>query len=104
MFQLTQIEQFSASQQLSITEFKQKLYKTFSEASVSQKLKSQLRAHIIREIQNHSVLTTTNKSLLSKAVDSLIVEYMQAQGHEFSLSVFLPECGLGNVTQVCLFF
>ena len=35
-------------------------------------------------------------------MDSLIVDYLQRHGYDYSLSVFLPECGLTQEQQVCL--
>ena len=63
---------------------------------------SQLRANIIHEIQTHATETEHSKSLLLKALDSLIIDYLQSQGNDFTLSVFLPESGMGALSRVIL--
>lgn len=87
---------------LSVQEFKQKVFQTLSTAGYPQKLKAQLRSQIIAEIQSHAATPSPSphKPLLRKAIDSLIVEYLQSQGNDFTLSVFLPESGLGSLSHV----
>ncbi|KAI9340243.1 hypothetical protein BDR26DRAFT_861526 [Obelidium mucronatum] len=46
--------------------------------------------------QNNNSNNTSNNDLIHKAIDSLIVDYLKRKGCEFSLSVFLPESGLGR--------
>ena len=86
---------------LSVQEFKQKVFQILSTAGYPQKLKAQLRSQIIAEIQSHAASPLPHKPLLRKAIDSLIVEYLQSQGNDFTLSVFLPESGLGSLSHVC---
>ena len=38
--------------------------------------------------------------LIVKVADSMFVEYLQSRGFDFTLSVFLPESGLDNPSQV----
>ena len=63
-------------------------------------LKAQLRANIIKEIQAHITDSEPQTSLFIKALNSLVVEYLQSRGNEFTLSVFLPESGLGSLSGV----
>ena len=34
------------------------------------------------------------------AIDSMVIEYMRHRGFEFSLSVYVPECGVGSIQKV----
>ena len=34
------------------------------------------------------------------AIDSMVIEYMRYRGFEFSLSVYVPECGVGSIQKV----
>eukprot|EP00158_Paraphelidium_tribonemae_P008262 Partr_v1_DN28534_c0_g1_i1_m73880 putative Oral-facial-digital syndrome 1 len=47
---------------------------------------------------NHSVSLTTQKpkTVDDMAIESLILDYLQSKQYEFSISVFMPECGLNR--------
>jgi hypothetical protein len=40
--------------------------------------------------------TLCTSTVLTKIADSLISDYLQYKGYEFSLSVFIPESGIGG--------
>ncbi|KAJ3286919.1 oxidative DNA demethylase, partial [Borealophlyctis nickersoniae] len=37
---------------------------------------------------------------MPKVIDSLVIEYLKRSGFEFTLSVFMPECGVARVEQI----
>ncbi|KAI8830700.1 hypothetical protein BC829DRAFT_125968 [Chytridium lagenaria] len=130
---------------LSKQQFRWKIFESLRESGVTDRLKSQLRAHIVNEIRvstNGNLPTTsTPKSLhlsrkrnqssgtngiveiegtgetdellneadpakpqpgtlMTRVVDSLIIDYLRMKGSEFTLSVFMPECGLTRASQM----
>lgn len=44
----------------------------------------------------------TSKVLI-KTINSLIIGYLKASNYEFTLSVFLPECGMSKNDEVHIF-
>ncbi|KAJ3216895.1 oxidative DNA demethylase [Dinochytrium kinnereticum] len=141
---------------LSKQQFRWKVFETLQESGITDRLKSQLRAHIVNEIRNsmNGELPTFNSrlnprkplsrshnmskgsqpddvvevtdglgldsslgpddsfssdmdpakpkpgTLMNRVVDSLVIDYLRAKGSEFTLSVFMPECGLTRPNQV----
>ncbi|KAJ3107830.1 oxidative DNA demethylase [Phlyctochytrium planicorne] len=137
---------------LSKQQFRWKIFESLKEDGITDRLKSQLRAHIVGEIRRHingDLPTTRPKrseakkhvtfdstgkdgtveipgelqrrisfdsidsvdidadpakpkpgNLMVKVVESLIIDYLRAKGREFTLSVFMPECGLTRPNQV----
>ncbi|KAJ3347948.1 oxidative DNA demethylase [Entophlyctis luteolus] len=86
---------------LSRREFRYNLFEALQGNGIQDKLKSQLRASIVAELKRKSLFgtsrqTLTGGSLTIRAIDSLIVDYLKRRGSEFTLSVFLPECGLAG--------
>ncbi|KAJ3010412.1 UNVERIFIED_CONTAM: oxidative DNA demethylase, partial [Siphonaria sp. JEL0065] len=89
---------------LSRKEFRYSLMESLQSNGIADKLKSQLRTSLVLELKKRSLFTDpnapakqeSNNNLIHKAIDSLIVDYLRRKGCEFSLSVFLPECGLAR--------
>ncbi|KAJ3062517.1 oxidative DNA demethylase [Podochytrium sp. JEL0797] len=88
---------------MSRKDFRYSVFETLKENGISDKLKSQLRSNIILELKKRSLFTPTTSepiepgvSLIHKAIDSLIVDYLKRKHCDFTLSVFLPECGLAG--------
>ena len=89
---------------LSAEELRHKLYKSLKEKGVVTSLKSQLRCTLLNELtktaggknflpEGSRDASSTSK-LVSKAIDSLIVNHLQACNLEYSLSVYVPERGI----------
>ena len=66
---------------------------------------SQVRSRILVELKNvgHDQvfskvdrLDMSDESLSLRAANSLIASHLKSLGYEYSLSVFLPECGLAD--------
>ncbi|KAJ3032160.1 oxidative DNA demethylase [Rhizophlyctis rosea] len=101
----------NAAPSLSQEELRVRLFETLRRTGVADKLKSQLRARLVSELKlrspfqqqsdasNHNHLTSSG-TLLLKLIDSLFIEYLRERGYEFTLSVFMPECGLTNRSQL----
>jgi hypothetical protein len=93
----------SLSGELSHSELKAKLALNLKENSIGQKLKAQLRYFLIQKIQSNTPFGQP-KSLVLKAIDSLIVDYLRNNEDDFTLSVFFPECGLDHYSNVRISF
>ena len=77
--------------------FKLKLYESFQQSGIDQSLKAQLRLQLIQLFQKKSGVNYKNDSdgsLFISAINSIIVDHLQHQNYQYSLSVLLPECGL----------
>ncbi|KAJ3194218.1 hypothetical protein HK101_003241 [Irineochytrium annulatum] len=103
---------------LSRQEFRWRVVEAVNKSGVGDRLKSQLRSHIISEIRRRSKGSFGNGAaaresagdddpalgrpgeLMARVVDSLVVDYLRARGNEFTLSVFMPESGLTGPGQV----
>ncbi|XP_025842498.1 centriole and centriolar satellite protein OFD1 isoform X2 [Vulpes vulpes] len=89
---------------LSQDELRKKLYQTFKDRGILDTLKTQLRNKLIHELM-HPVLngelqppsvSVEGSALLTSASNSLVADYLQRCGYEYSLSVFFPESGLAK--------
>ncbi|XP_063098830.1 centriole and centriolar satellite protein OFD1 isoform X2 [Cavia porcellus] len=89
---------------LSQDELRKKLYQTFKDRGVLDKLKTQLRNQLIHELM-HPVLSgelqpqsisVEGSTLLIGASNSIVADHLQRCGYEYSLSVFFPESGLAK--------
>ncbi|KAJ3000546.1 oxidative DNA demethylase [Globomyces sp. JEL0801] len=84
-------------EELSHSDFKTRLIDNLNKTGIRDKLKSQLRSKLYSELTLKTRIPqeqTRSSNLLSNVIDSLFVQYLKSQGFEFSLAVFLPECGL----------
>ncbi|KAF7665428.1 hypothetical protein LDENG_00143600 [Lucifuga dentata] len=90
---------------LSSDELRKRLYQTFKNKGVLDTLKAQLRNQLIQELQHphlsggESVPRTVpvkSESFLVSASNSIVAEYLQTSGYEYTLSVFYPESGLSK--------
>ncbi|KAK5671986.1 hypothetical protein QVD99_001806 [Batrachochytrium dendrobatidis] len=88
--------------ELSSVELRARLVHSLHCSGVADKLKSQLRAKLYAElhlrsgIPRHKALDDGSNVLLFKVIDSLLVGYFQERKLDFTLSVFVPETGLGH--------
>ncbi|CAK7313927.1 Centriole and centriolar satellite protein OFD1 [Vulpes lagopus] len=89
---------------LSQDELRKKLYQTFKDRGILDTLKTQLRNQLIHELM-HPVLSgelqprtisVEGSALVTSASNSLVADYLQRCGYEYSLSVFFPESGLAK--------
>ncbi|KAK7939223.1 hypothetical protein WMY93_002549 [Mugilogobius chulae] len=87
---------------LSPDELRKRLYQTFKSKGLLDTLKTQLRNQLIQELK-HPPLTlrcppvsVECDSGLVAACNSIVADYLQNSGYEYSLSVFNPECGLSK--------
>ncbi|KAJ3330547.1 oxidative DNA demethylase [Blyttiomyces sp. JEL0837] len=98
-------------EKLSRKDFRWNLFDSLKVTGVEDRLKSQLRSHIITELKrrnggilmdfdSNSSSPTAGSALVQKAVDSLIADHLRFHGKEFTLSVFLPESGLSQPGQM----
>ncbi|ORX87053.1 hypothetical protein BCR32DRAFT_289590 [Anaeromyces robustus] len=102
------------------TEMRIQLYENLKRSGITDKMKSQLRSCIVQELLKNTKLSNndnihgyanifennisqksfmTSKVLL-KTINSLIIDYLKASNYEFTLSVFLPECGMSKNDEV----
>ncbi|ESO11854.1 hypothetical protein HELRODRAFT_190060, partial [Helobdella robusta] len=91
---------------LSADEFQLKLCENLKHQGFVNDLKSQMRNRLINELIQHSSFKLfENKSKYSspnsqvvteKFVNSAIISYLKRYGYEYTLSIFLPECGLNS--------
>ncbi|NXU50575.1 OFD1 protein, partial [Turnix velox] len=87
---------------LSQDELRKRLYQTFKNRGVLDRLKTQLRNQLVHELM-HPILSgelrpqavpSDDSSLLITASNSLVADHLERCGYEYSLSVFFPESGL----------
>ncbi|XP_058642131.1 centriole and centriolar satellite protein ofd1 isoform X2 [Onychostoma macrolepis] len=86
----------SNEESLSPDEMRQKLYQTFKSRGLLDALKTQLRNQLIQELQPPAVRRGDAHSLLLTACNSVIVQHLRSVGCDYTLSVFLPECGMSK--------
>ncbi|XP_038149328.1 oral-facial-digital syndrome 1 protein homolog isoform X2 [Cyprinodon tularosa] len=95
----------SKEDSLSPEELRKRLYRTFKNNGVLDRLKVQLRNQLIQEL-NHPLsrgqnpgpvpLNGTSETLLLSACNSMVADHLRTLGYEYTLSVFCPESGLSN--------
>ncbi|XP_036914027.1 oral-facial-digital syndrome 1 protein-like [Sturnira hondurensis] len=85
-------------------ELRKRLYQMFKDRGILDRLKMQLRKHLIQELM-HPVLSgeaepqsisVGGSALLIGASNSLVADHLRRCGYECSLSVFFPESGLAE--------
>ncbi|KAM8856010.1 centriole and centriolar satellite protein ofd1 isoform 2-T2 [Spinachia spinachia] len=90
---------------LSPDELRKRLYQTFKSKGVLDTLKTQLRNQLIRELKHPPVtggeavprpVHATSDLRLVSACNRIVADHLRRCGYEYSLSVFYPECGLGQ--------
>uniref|UniRef100_A0A673JKN9 Oral-facial-digital syndrome 1 protein homolog n=1 Tax=Sinocyclocheilus rhinocerous TaxID=307959 RepID=A0A673JKN9_9TELE len=86
----------SEEQSLSPDEMRQKLYQTFRSRGLLDALKTQLRNQLIQELHPAAVRRGDAHSVLVTACNSVIVHHLRSVGCDYTLSVFLPECGMSK--------
>uniref|UniRef100_A0A8C2C554 OFD1 centriole and centriolar satellite protein n=1 Tax=Cyprinus carpio TaxID=7962 RepID=A0A8C2C554_CYPCA len=86
----------SEEQSLSPDEMRQKLYQTFRSRGLLDALKTQLRNQLIQELQPAAVRRGDAHSVLVTACNSVIIHHLRSVGCDYTLSVFLPECGMSK--------
>ncbi|CAL8322220.1 unnamed protein product [Merluccius merluccius] len=89
---------------LSPDELRKKLYQTFKSKGLLDTLKTQLRNQLIQELKHPLVggvdavpggpAPPRSSSLLATASNTIVADYLQTSGYEYTLSVFYPESGL----------
>ncbi len=78
---------------------KSKLYESFKSNGIETALKAQLRLQLIQLFKKHvgsSTLENLSRenSLVDAVLNSLIADHLLKFNYRYTLSVFLPECGL----------
>ncbi|XP_052421057.1 centriole and centriolar satellite protein ofd1 isoform X1 [Carassius gibelio] len=86
----------SGEQSLSPDEMRQKLYQTFRSRGLLDALKTQLRNQLIQELQPAALRRADAHSVLVTACNSVIIHHLRSVGCDYTLSVFLPECGMSK--------
>lgn len=86
----------------STEELRLRLIQKFNQAGIRDKLTAQMRSKLFSELSLRTTVKPESQSsfLLSKVVDSLLIEYLQERNLEFTKSVFVPESGVGSIQQV----
>eukprot|EP00833_Pecoramyces_ruminatium_P000455 jgi/Orpsp1_1/1174487/evm.model.c7180000050310.2 len=104
------------------SEMRVQLYENLKRSGITDKMKSQLRSCIVQELLKNTKLSNGGTSgyanifendipkkafmtskVLIKTINSLIIGYLKASNYEFTLSVFLPECGMSKNDEVHIF-
>jgi hypothetical protein len=81
-----------------MTEAKQELFELFKAQGLHQAVKAHMRAQLLQKLKGPKTLKLSD--LKSKAAASLVVDFLQSKGLQYTLSVFMPEVGqqaLGRV-------
>ncbi|ORX44319.1 hypothetical protein BCR36DRAFT_406413 [Piromyces finnis] len=95
------------------------LYENLKRSGITDKMKSQLRSCIVQELLKNTKLSnggtngyanifendTSQKNFMTskvliKTINSMIIDYLKASSYEFTLSVFLPECGMSKNDEI----
>ncbi|CAM4599486.1 unnamed protein product [Leuciscus chuanchicus] len=89
----------SKEESLSPDEMRQKLYQTFKSRGLLDTLKTHLRNQLIQDLQRpRGEAVRHTHSVLVTACNSVIADHLRSVGYEYTLSVFLPECGMSRDT------
>ncbi|TNN04262.1 hypothetical protein fugu_001291 [Takifugu bimaculatus] len=90
---------------LSKDELRMRLFNTFKNKGVLDKLKTQLRNQLIQELM-YPVLNgaepipqavpARSDPILISACNSIVADHLRICGYEYTLSIFYPECGQSN--------
>ncbi|KAK2169754.1 hypothetical protein LSH36_7g09004 [Paralvinella palmiformis] len=89
---------------MSAEDLRSRLYNSLKEKGLLDALKSQLRNKLVSELQHVGLQYhfqpepshSPEGSLLQKASNSLVADHLRRCHYDYSLSVFLPECGLAQ--------
>ncbi|TPX36733.1 hypothetical protein SmJEL517_g01163 [Synchytrium microbalum] len=94
----------------SAPELRQRLFEALHSTGIADKIKANIRSNLIEQLRQRSQLPPQHDkkdnesggsgSLLLRAADSIVLEYLNSRGFDFTMSVFIPECGLAVSTQV----
>eukprot|EP00899_Mesostigma_viride_P026478 jgi/Mesvir1/7014/Mv09146-RA.1 len=91
--------------EVSMDDLKGQIYTSLRGAGVIDALKTQLRSQILRHLkrQDSELLSpraeSGDLSLKKRLVNSLFIDYLKTVPYSYSLSVFLPECGMASANQ-----
>ncbi|KAK7154666.1 hypothetical protein R3I94_007862 [Phoxinus phoxinus] len=89
----------SKEESLSPDEMRQKLYQTFKSRGMLDTLKTHLRNQLIQDLQRpRGGVVPHTHSVSVTACNSVIADHLRSAGYEYTLSVFLPECGMSRDT------
>ena len=92
---------------LSSKELKEKLIQVVKNKGIFDSMKSQLRNKLVLELNPNSELVVRNKTndmtinqnlksnLALNTINSLIINHFKTSEYDYTLSVFMPECGIG---------
>ena len=92
---------------LSSKELKEKLIQVVKNKGIFDSMKSQLRNKLVLELNPNSELMVRNKTtdmtinqnlksnLALNTINSLVINHLKASEYDYTLSVFMPECGIG---------
>jgi oral-facial-digital syndrome 1 protein len=92
---------------LSSKELKEKLIQVVKNKGIFDSMKSQLRNKLVLELNPNSELVVRNKTtdmtinqnlksnLALNTINSLVINHLKASEYDYTLSVFMPECGIG---------
>ncbi|XP_077073015.1 centriole and centriolar satellite protein ofd1 isoform X2 [Siphateles boraxobius] len=89
----------SKEESLSPDEMRQKLYQTFKSRGLLDTLKTHLRNQLIQDLQRpRGEAAPHTHSVSVTACNSVVADHLRSAGYEYTLSVFLPECGMSRDT------
>ena len=90
----------SLEQKENFPAFRSQLLESLKAGGTLDTLKTQVRGHLLQEIRRKGLLRAARPArdvpVRQRALDSLVLDHLAACGYAYSLSVFAPECGLGE--------
>ncbi|KAM9804972.1 centriole and centriolar satellite protein ofd1 [Neosynchiropus ocellatus] len=89
----------SREEELSRDELRKKLFQTFKDKGILDSIKAQLRNQLIQELKPRPLSRSEPagaQPLLVTACNNIIADHLLHFGHEYTLSVFYPDCGLSK--------
>ena len=90
----------SLEQKENFPAFRSQLLESLKAGGTLDTLKTQVRGHLLQEIRRQGLLRSARPArdvpVRQRALDSLVLDHLAACGYAYSLSVFAPECGLGE--------
>jgi hypothetical protein len=75
------------------------LFESFKKQGITELLQSQMRSKLLTTIHKGQIETRIPESknnLEHKIIVSMIMDFMKRNEMQYSLSVFVPECGFGS--------
>eukprot|EP00697_Spironema_sp_BW2_P008922 gnl/Spiro4/23656_TR11698_c0_g1_i1.p1 gnl/Spiro4/23656_TR11698_c0_g1~~gnl/Spiro4/23656_TR11698_c0_g1_i1.p1 ORF type:complete len:745 (-),score=260.53 gnl/Spiro4/23656_TR11698_c0_g1_i1:48-2282(-) len=89
-----------AQPELTLVELRNRLFGTFKQRKISDLLKTQLRAQMLAEMRIPAASRSgAEQTLRDRVLNSVIVDYLRKKNLCTTLSVFLPESGLSELSQ-----